>query len=146
MRNYVSATTNATFADVVGTIVGLINLAMPVLAGLVIVIFFIGLIRFIYKAGDAKGRAGGRFAIIWGLIGIFVVFSLWGIIAVLQEAFLPSGSFKPPTSSGSSDMMNRSNPYPAGTRYPASQYDPMNDAVPYPAGTTYPNSGTYNPF
>lgn len=150
MKDYLSGTTNATLADVIRTIVGLINSAMPALAGIVIIVFFIGLIRYIYKAGDAKGRAEGRFAIIWGLIGIFVIFSLWGIINLLQGSLLPSGTFKQP--SGGSDMMNQNNPYPAGTSYPQNTFDPMNQSNPYPSGTPhtnptpYYNAGTYNPF
>jgi hypothetical protein len=76
-----------TFATAVRSLVGLFNQIIPVLAGLAILFFFWGLIRYIYKAGDSKGRAAGRDAIIWGLVGLFIIFSLYGILNFLSYNF-----------------------------------------------------------
>ena len=84
--------TSLTFRDLVLNLVSNVNVVMPLLAGIAVVFFFIGLIRFIYKAGDAKGRKTGRDAIVWGLVGIFVIFSLWGIIRAAQFALLGSST------------------------------------------------------
>lgn len=79
-------TSGDTFKDVVVRLLGYMNLLVWPLIGLAIVFFFWGLIRYIYKSGDAKGRALGRQTIIWGLIGLFVLFTLWGLVRLLQSA------------------------------------------------------------
>lgn len=83
---------SATFSDLVKSLIGLMNAIIPTLIGFAIVFFFIGLIRYIYNAGDAKGRSSGRTAIIWGLIGLFVIFSLWGVLHFLEVAFFPAAT------------------------------------------------------
>jgi hypothetical protein len=75
--------TSATLSSMERNIVGIMNSLIPVLAASAIVFFFYGLIRYIYHSGDAKGRATGRSAIIWGLIGLFVIFALYGILNFL---------------------------------------------------------------
>ena len=88
-----NSTTGATLQTIVGKLVGFINLLVPVLASAAIVFFFYGLVRFIRNSGDSKGRAVGRDAIVWGLIGMFVIISLWGIVNFIQAAFsLPTSS------------------------------------------------------
>ena len=75
-----------TLSSLVTALIGLMNSFIPVLVGGAIIFFFVGLIRYIYSAGDAKGRTNGRATIIWGLIGMFVIFSLWGILHFMQVA------------------------------------------------------------
>lgn len=58
-----------------------------VLAALAVVVFFIGLVRYIKDSGDAKGHAEGRERIIWSLIALFVLFSIWGILSLMNVAF-----------------------------------------------------------
>ncbi|MEI6864226.1 MAG: pilin [Candidatus Adlerbacteria bacterium] len=82
--------TTAKFSDLVDQLIKLMNSFIPLLIGVAIIFFFIGLIRYIYKSGDAKGRAAGRDNIIWGLIGLFIIFTLWGILRFLQIAFFPN--------------------------------------------------------
>ncbi len=84
------ASTTLTFCGFIKSLIALMNAIIPVLVIFAIAFFFIGLIRYIYNAGDAKGRSSGRTAIIWGLIGLFVIFSLWGILQFLTTAFFPS--------------------------------------------------------
>lgn len=77
----------ATFASIVQSIVGLINMLIGVLATLAIVVFFWGLVQYIYHAKDAHAHGEGRERILWSLIALFVLFSIWGILALMQVAF-----------------------------------------------------------
>jgi len=77
-----------TFADLVKEFVGLVNIVIPVLFSLALVLFLWGGVRYIYKAGDAKGKSEERSALGWGLLALFILFSIWGIIRLLEEAFL----------------------------------------------------------
>lgn len=83
-----------TLAGFINNLIGIVNSLLPILGGLAVVFFFWGLIRYIYNSGDAGGRSEGRDAIIWGLVGLFIIFTLWGILTFLQETFFyPTGSY-----------------------------------------------------
>ncbi|HEY5382993.1 MAG TPA: hypothetical protein VIJ88_00315 [Candidatus Paceibacterota bacterium] len=77
----------ASFCTIVLSIVSLINLTVGVLLALAVVVFFWGLVRFISESGDAHGHTEGKERIIWSLIAIFVLVSVWGILALMSVAF-----------------------------------------------------------
>jgi hypothetical protein len=52
---------------------------------LAIVIFFWGLIKYLVEVGEQKSE--GLKIMFYGVIAIFVMVSLWGIIRVLQSTF-----------------------------------------------------------
>ena len=76
-----------TLQTLVNDFVGLIDLVIPVLFGLAVALFLFGGVRYIYKSGDAAGKGQERSAIQWSLLALFILFSIWGIIKLLQEAF-----------------------------------------------------------
>lgn len=85
-------TTGHTFGSLVNAfIVPLVNAVIPVLVALALVYFFIGLIKYI----QSKDKKDHRTGILWSLVALFVLFSMWGILRVLQNTFLvdtgPSG-------------------------------------------------------
>lgn len=61
--------------------------------------FVYGVIRFLYVDSDDKGnsRAEARSAIMWGVIGMVIMFSVYGIIAFMLTAFGISASDLPPS-------------------------------------------------
>ncbi|MFZ2621294.1 MAG: hypothetical protein WAX37_02185 [Minisyncoccia bacterium] len=59
---------------------------IPIMFGLAIVYFFWGLIEYIRAAGDPKKAAEGRSIMIWGVIAIAVMASIYGLVAWLQGA------------------------------------------------------------
>lgn len=79
-----------TFAGLVQyKIVPIINAAIPLLASIAIIIFFWGVIRYIASSGGAKEHVEGRRLLLWGIIALFVLFSIWGIIGILKATFFP---------------------------------------------------------
>ncbi len=77
--------------SLVNQFIGLINVVIPVLGGLALALFLISVIRYIVKAGDAHGKSEERKAMGWGLVALFVLFSVWGILRLLQSVLFPSG-------------------------------------------------------
>jgi len=75
------------FAGVVDVLVSLINMAIPVLAGLAVAIFFWGVVRYIYHEGDPHSKSQDKTIMMWGIIALFVLFSLWGILRLLSDSF-----------------------------------------------------------
>lgn len=60
---------------------------IPVLVGLAVIYFFWGIGQFIlHDAGNDKAREEGKKKILWGIIAIFVMVSLWGITAWIGSA------------------------------------------------------------
>lgn len=79
-----------TLAGIVGNIVNLINTTIPVLSTLALAIFLLGIVRYLYSETQGK-KDQSREVIIWGIIALFIIFSLWGIIAVMKSVLLPPG-------------------------------------------------------
>ncbi len=77
-----------TFSGLVDKIIGIINLIIPVLVGIAFIVFFWGIFRYIATAGDSEAHEKGRQLIIWGIIALFLLFALRGILGVLQATFL----------------------------------------------------------
>jgi hypothetical protein len=51
--------------------------------GLALLYFFWGLAKFILSAGDEKKLAEGKSTMIWGVIALFFMSSIWGIVALV---------------------------------------------------------------
>jgi len=78
-----------TFAQFVGSgsngIIGALNIVVvPVIIALAFLYFVWGVIDhfFIHGGEDAK-RTEGRQFIMWGVLGLVVLFSVWGILNIL---------------------------------------------------------------
>jgi hypothetical protein len=74
---------NYSFKSIVLSFVDLINLAIPVVIALTVLIFFWGLVKFIYHMGGDGDGETGKELMIWGIIALFVMFSLWGIVNII---------------------------------------------------------------
>ncbi len=73
------------FIEVIGT---LVLTAIPVLIGISLLAFFWGLFQYIRHPDHKIGTQ----TIIAGLVGLFVMVSVWGLIKVAQIAILGSGN------------------------------------------------------
>lgn len=61
----------------------ILNNLIPVLIAAAVVVFFWGLVRYILSPGE--GHATGRTTMIAGLLALFVMVSVWGIIKLAQN-------------------------------------------------------------
>lgn len=71
--------------ELLATIGSLLNTAVAVLLVAAVAVFFLGLIGFIFSAGNDEGRKKGIQRMIWGIIALFVFASIWGLVAFLQN-------------------------------------------------------------
>jgi len=78
-------TSGLNFAGLVNQLVGVINALIPVLGTIALLVFFWGLVRYIYDSSDAHSHTNGKELIVWGLIAMFVLFSVWGIINLFKQ-------------------------------------------------------------
>ncbi|HUY05269.1 MAG TPA: hypothetical protein VMV62_00935 [Candidatus Paceibacterota bacterium] len=68
-------------------IVQIINPIILLLAASAFVLFLWGVFEFIAHAGDAAKRKEGKDAILWGLVGLVIIFGAYGIINLALGTF-----------------------------------------------------------
>ncbi len=64
-----------------------LNALIGLFITLAIVVFFWGLIRYLFNLGGGEGKTEGLSIMMYGVIAIFVMVSIWGIIRLLQNTF-----------------------------------------------------------
>ena len=73
--------------DVVGSLGTVVGSLIPILMSLAVVVFFWGLVKYIANASDEAAKEGGKTLMIWGMVAIFVMVALWGIIGFFGSMF-----------------------------------------------------------
>ena len=68
------------FQSLVGNTRNLLDGVIPILIGIGLIVFFWGLVQYIYKPEAETGRR----IMVAGLVGLFVMVSVWGIIRLAQ--------------------------------------------------------------
>lgn len=64
----------------------LIGLLLPIVVALALLFFFWGLAQFIFISGDEDAHEEGRRRMIWGVVALFVMVSVWGLVGFIGSA------------------------------------------------------------
>jgi heme/copper-type cytochrome/quinol oxidase subunit 4 len=73
-----------TFAGIVQNIVVVVNFGVvPLLYALAIIYLFIAIVRFFFIETGPEAQEKGKKSIMYGIIGIVVIFSVWGLVNIL---------------------------------------------------------------
>lgn len=94
---------SSSLSDVVGFVIGFINILIPLLTLLALVLLLYSALRYVLKAQESKGKSGEREAIMWGIIALFVIVSVWGILRIMCSTLLNNSSCN--SSSGSAELI-----------------------------------------
>lgn len=62
----------------------LVSTALPIVIAIALLAFFWGLVKFIF-AGE-EGKKEGKSLMIWGLVALFVMVSVWGLVRFIGNA------------------------------------------------------------
>ncbi|MEK7068812.1 MAG: hypothetical protein AAB947_00350 [Patescibacteria group bacterium] len=89
----------ATITDTLVFISGFLNSLIGLFITLAIVVFFWGLIKYLWSMGSEDAHEGLKI-MFWGIIAIFVMVSIWGIIGLLQNTFKVGSDGVPPVPGG----------------------------------------------
>ncbi|MFA6552050.1 MAG: hypothetical protein WCT19_00945 [Candidatus Paceibacterota bacterium] len=87
------AQTNATKFSVTNintaanTVVGVINIVVMVLVAIAVFWVIWGAFQFVLAAGDEEKRKEGKNKILYGIIGIFIMLSVYGLVNILVNSF-----------------------------------------------------------
>lgn len=57
----------------------------PILIALAVLYFFWGIAKYMNSGGDAEKLQNGRITIIYGILGMFVLVAVWGIVYLVQK-------------------------------------------------------------
>ncbi|HVB19986.1 MAG TPA: hypothetical protein VNF51_01700 [Candidatus Paceibacterota bacterium] len=77
------------FAEYIGSgttgIIGVLNvIIIPLILALAFAVFIWGIVKYFFLGGaDETKRGEGRTFVFWGLIGLVVLFSVWGFLNIL---------------------------------------------------------------
>lgn len=71
-------------SNLVTSIGGIVNQIIPILFALALLGFFYGLVMYIFGKEDNKEQA--KKTMIWGIVALFVMASVWGLVAWLGTA------------------------------------------------------------
>jgi hypothetical protein len=74
-------------AFLVGVTREIIDPIIMLLAAGAFVVFLWGVFQFIAKAGDETARESGRQSILWGLVGLVIIFGVFGILNIVTSTF-----------------------------------------------------------
>lgn len=80
------AQTPQNFRQVSDLFVDLLTSLIPILVGGAMLVFFWGLIKYLTKINDANAHKQGKDLMLWGIVTIFVMLSLWGIVRFMQRS------------------------------------------------------------
>lgn len=81
-------TTPTTFKGFVGLINGLIDIVIPLLFGLIFIVFLWKIVSaWILNAGNEKSVEEGKHVVIVGVLVFVVLTSIWGILRLLRYSF-----------------------------------------------------------
>jgi len=73
-------------SSLITSIGNIIKQLIPIFFAIAIVYFFWGLVQYIRAAGDPKAAEAGKSHMIWGLIALFIMVSVYGLIGWIGGA------------------------------------------------------------
>lgn len=66
----------------------LMDSIVPLLVALALAGFVYGIIKFFLNPDNEEKKKDGKSFMFWGLITLFVIVTLWGIVGILSNTFL----------------------------------------------------------
>ena len=116
----------------------LINaVAVPLLFGVAFLIFVIGVFQFFFAQDNADKRKKGVTFIQYGIVGFVLMFSLWGIVALLTDSTGFAGQGRPGLPMLPIDRSMQNASQDSSTDAPLNSVLPI-DSTPRPLGNVLP--------
>lgn len=79
--------TVTSFVKIIGFIHAFINTVMPIIISLAVLYFVWNVFLFVGAGDDEEKRKAARGKMIFGIIAIFVMVSVWGLVNILVNTF-----------------------------------------------------------
>ena len=82
-----SDATDATLSTLLNRASGILDSFIPFIIGLAVVLIIWKILSYIGSAGNEEKLAEAKHFIIWGVVGVFCMLSLWGFVNLLLNSF-----------------------------------------------------------
>ncbi len=79
------AVTTAT--NVLTKVQDILDIVIPIVITLALIYFLWGVASYIMSSGDEEKRKEARNVMIWGIIALFVMVSVWGLVRFIGNTF-----------------------------------------------------------
>lgn len=76
-----------TLIDLLGKIQSILNSLIPFIIGLAVFVIIWGIFNYVAHAAEEEKRTEARQFIVWGVVGVFFMVSIWGFVAILINTF-----------------------------------------------------------
>lgn len=76
-----------TFKDLVFIILGIFDELVTLVIGIAVIIFLYGMLTYIMHSDDESKRKESVKYITYGIVGLFVMVSVWGLVALITGTF-----------------------------------------------------------
>ncbi len=94
--NTCSLVGNPKFQDVLCYITNIINdSVIPLIFTFAVVVFIWGVVQFVINSSEEAKKEKGRQFMLWGIIALAVMVSVWGLVGILTATFGIDGSILP---------------------------------------------------
>lgn len=70
------------FKGAVNSLTNFVSTLVPLLMAVALLVFFWGLATYVYSAGSDKKETSKQ-RMVWGVVGLFVITTIWGIVALI---------------------------------------------------------------
>jgi uncharacterized membrane protein YuzA (DUF378 family) len=71
---------------IIGFVQSLLNAAMPLLIGIAVVWLIYNIVRYVV-AGDDTAKEQAKQRVVYGVVGLFIIVSIWGLVTILVNTF-----------------------------------------------------------
>ncbi|MEK7060348.1 MAG: hypothetical protein AAB970_01890 [Patescibacteria group bacterium] len=76
------------FQDLLIYVVCIINKSViPLIISLALAMFIWGVVQYVINDQEEAKRAKGRQFMIWGIIGLTIMFAVWGLVKIIGTTF-----------------------------------------------------------
>ncbi len=74
-----------TLGDLLGLFSNIINALIPFLITLAGLFFLYGVLKMVTAGDNEENRKAGQNTMIWGIVALFVMVSVWGLVSLLSN-------------------------------------------------------------
>lgn len=82
----------STLNNIENAVLNILNSVIPLFIVVAVVFFLWTVLKYINSGDNAETRAQARSLMIYGIVAIFVMVSVWGLVGVLRNMFTLNGN------------------------------------------------------
>lgn len=82
----------------IASVSNIISALIPLIIGIAVLLFLIGVLRYVTAGGDEEKRDAARGMIIFGIIALFVMTAVWGFVNILGSTIFGDKNVSQPPS------------------------------------------------